>query len=310
MSTIHTVVAFVTGATGYQGGAVARSLLSQKVPVHALVRNTQAKAAQDLASLGAKLFKGDFEDTEAIKAAIVGTTAVFLNVSPTSQGDSAEVKHAQNIIDAANAAGTVTTIVFSSVTMTGKHESFPGWGPQYPLAGYWVNKAAVEELVRSSDIKHYTILRPAFLMHNFHLPVSGFMFPELRERHALKAAYNPDTAMTVLDSADVGKFASAAILNPDKFHGREIDLGVEALTPAQIADHLTKASGKEVSFEFMPEKEALEAAEQRPMYHAQLWANEVGYKVDFDALEQYGIRLTTFAEYLAAHKEEVLLTYG
>ena len=220
------------------------------------------------------------------------------------------MKHAQNIIDAANATGTVTSIVYSSVTMAGKHESFPGWGPQYPMAGYWENKAAVEELVRSSKIKNYTILRPAFLMHNFHLPVSGSLFPELREKHVLKAAYKPHTTMTILDAADVGKFASAAILNPEKFHEREIDLGVEALTLAQIGDHLAMASGNGISVEFIPEKEALEAAEQNPMYHAQLWANEVGYKVDFDALEQYGIRLTTFAEYLAAHKEEVLLTFG
>ncbi|GAB1201687.1 hypothetical protein APSETT445_000270 [Aspergillus pseudonomiae] len=117
----HTV-AFVTGATGHQGGATARELLKSGVKVHALVRDPSSQSAAELQRLGVQLFPGDFGNLSSLKAAVEGVTAVFLNVSPSLPDTESEVIHTKNIIDAAAASGTVTTIVYSSVTMTGKHE--------------------------------------------------------------------------------------------------------------------------------------------------------------------------------------------
>jgi uncharacterized protein YbjT (DUF2867 family) len=47
----------VTGATGQQGGSLARLLLEKKHKVHALTRNTQSPAAQDLRNRGANIVK-------------------------------------------------------------------------------------------------------------------------------------------------------------------------------------------------------------------------------------------------------------
>jgi uncharacterized protein YbjT (DUF2867 family) len=49
----------VTGATGQQGGSLARLLLQKKHKVHALTRNTQSPTAQDLRNRGVKILKGD-----------------------------------------------------------------------------------------------------------------------------------------------------------------------------------------------------------------------------------------------------------
>lgn len=122
-------VAFVTGATGHQGGATTRELLNAGVKVHALVRDPSSKSAIELQRLGVLLFPGDFNNIPSLKTAVKGATAVFLNVSPVISDTEREVIHAKNIIDSAVASGTVTSIVYSSVTMTGKHERFPNWGP-------------------------------------------------------------------------------------------------------------------------------------------------------------------------------------
>ncbi|KAF5584447.1 NAD dependent epimerase dehydratase [Fusarium subglutinans] len=301
-------IAFVTGATGTQGGATARELLTAGVKVHALVRDQSSKSAIELQRLGAQLFPGNFDDISSLKGAVKGTTAVFLNVSPAFPDTNQEVVHATNIIDAAIDAGTVTSIVYSSVTMTGKHEEFPKWGPDYPMAWYWLNKAQIESMVRESGIKYWTILRPAFLMNNYHQPTASFMFPELGQRRAFLSAYKPETAMTVIDPNDVGKFAAAAITEPLVFNKHEIDLGVESLKPAEIVQELSRVSGVEIGLEFYGEEEARDLAVRNPKIHAELWANEVGYQVDFKKLEKYPICLTRFSGYLEKHRDEVLQT--
>ncbi|BCS18627.1 NmrA/HSCARG family protein [Aspergillus puulaauensis] len=303
-------VAFVSGATGHQGGATARELLKSGVKVHALARDPSSKSAIDLQRLGAHLFPGDFDNLSSLKAAMTGATAVFLNVMPIVSDTKREVIHAKNIIDAAIASGTVTSIVYSSVTMTGRHDEFPNWGPDYPLAWYWENKAQIESMVRGSGLEYWTILRPAFLMLNYLLPKASYMFPDLVQRRVFLSAYKPSTAMTILDGDDVGKFAAAAIVEPLAFHKHEIDLGVESLTPAEIVRELSRVSGKDVSLQFYDEKEVEERALTDLLIQSHVWANEVGYQVNFKDLEKYPIRLTTFAEYLEKHREEVLQMLG
>ncbi|QGI97253.1 hypothetical protein CEK26_010322 [Fusarium fujikuroi] len=301
-------IAFVTGTTGNQGGATARELLNAGVKVHALVRDPSSKSAIELQRLGAQLFPGSFDDISSLKAAVKGATAVFLNVLPVLSDTNLEVVHAKNIIDAATESGTVTSLVYSSVTMTGKHEEFPNWGPDYPLAWYWLSKAQIESMVRESGIKYWTILRPAFLMNNYHQPTASYMFPELGQRRTFLSAYKPETAMTVVDPSDVGKFAAAAITEPLSYNKHEIDLGVESLTPAQIVQELSRVSGVEIGLEFYSEQEAKDAALRNPKIYAELWANEVGYQVDFEELQKYPIRQTKFSEYLEKHRDERSIT--
>ena len=51
----------VTGATGQQGGLVARNLLKKGHDVRAFVRYTESNAAKELVELGATLARGDFD---------------------------------------------------------------------------------------------------------------------------------------------------------------------------------------------------------------------------------------------------------
>jgi hypothetical protein len=134
-------------------------------------------------------------------------------------------------------------------------------------------------------------------MYNYHLPVAAFMYPDLVKRHTFLTAYKPDNAMMVLDPDDVGKFAAAAILDPETYNRHEIKLGEETLTPDQIAQSLSKASCKEITIEFYSDEEGSALAKRDPRIAAQLWVNDVGYKVDLEVLQRHPIKLATFDEY-------------
>jgi len=67
----------VAGATGQQGGAVARRMLAEGWRVRALTRDPSKPQAQELASLGAKVVPGDMEQRAELEAAFQGADAVF-----------------------------------------------------------------------------------------------------------------------------------------------------------------------------------------------------------------------------------------
>ena len=69
------VLLFLTGATGFVGGAVARQLSAGGHTVRALVR-TPDRAA-DLARLGVELHRGDVTDKASMRGPMMGVDAVF-----------------------------------------------------------------------------------------------------------------------------------------------------------------------------------------------------------------------------------------
>jgi len=67
----------VLGATGRQGGATARHLLSNGWRVRALVRDPNKSATQALHQAGALVIQGDYEDRASLEAAMHGVYGVF-----------------------------------------------------------------------------------------------------------------------------------------------------------------------------------------------------------------------------------------
>lgn len=295
MSTTKDVL--VTGATGLQGGAVVDSLLAARIPVRALVRNVSAPKAQRLAALGVALHEGSFEDIDSLVEAARGADGLFSVQLATDD----EVAQARNVVIAAQRAG-VSTLVHTSVARADTHEQFADSLGEW--AWYWQNKAAANDLVRASGVPHWVILKPALMMDNFAVPTASGMFPTLADG-VLATTLRPETRMDLIAAADVGAFAAAAFVDPNRFDQREIPLAAQSLTMEQVAATLSDVGGTDLAVRSMNVEEAAAAGIFEGVVWSQQWANDVGYQVDIDACRGLGIPMTDFATWAAAHRADL-----
>jgi len=68
----------VVGATGNQGGAVARRFVQDpRYAVRGLTRNPSSPAAQELAALGIEVVQAELDDVKSLEAAFAGANVIF-----------------------------------------------------------------------------------------------------------------------------------------------------------------------------------------------------------------------------------------
>ena len=132
-------VILVSGATGQQGGAVARNLLERGFAVRALTRDPEKAAARELADLGAEVVSGDLEDRASIERVLDGVYGVFSVQKFLEAGVEGEVRQGVRLADAAKAAG-VEHYVYSSVGSAHRETGIP----------HFESKWEVEEHVRAA----------------------------------------------------------------------------------------------------------------------------------------------------------------
>ncbi|KAH7412837.1 hypothetical protein BKA64DRAFT_659679 [Cadophora sp. MPI-SDFR-AT-0126] len=310
---------FICGATGAQGGQLA-ALLKTDRPIHTISRNASSPAAIALLASAPdtiRVFQGSYDDQDLLLSALKGCSAVFLNTMPFFEANK-EVNEAKRIIQAAHDVETVKHFIYSSVCMTGRHTSFPGWESASAFDKlYWESKAEIERLVAEAGFQHHLVLRPAFFMQNLLPPKVNYMFPGFAtggsSNSRLLTLFTPETKLMFVDVGDIARFVVAALKSPDMFNDHAIELGGEEVT----MDGLAVLVGKEVPgttfrVEYVSTVEqALEEGYSEGVARAQKWQREVGYQVDVKGLEErYGIRMTRIAEFLANHRDEVRATYS
>ncbi|GAA3093266.1 NmrA/HSCARG family protein [Kribbella aluminosa] len=302
MSTASNPV-LVTGATGRQGGATARALLAAGVPVRALVRDPATDRARAIAGLGAELVTGDLDDRDSIVRAADGARAVFSVQMPaiTAAGFDFEGEVAQgiNLVEGAKTAG-VPQFVHTSVTGAGQHTETPGWAE-----GRWASmeptlgaKSAIQDRVRGAGFQHWTILKPGFFMENF-LPSMQFLFPRGVEG-GLVSVLNPGTRLSLVAVDDIGTAAAAAIADPERFDGLELELASDYLSMTEVAETLSRALGRRLSAPDMTETEAL-AAGMPAMGAGHEFLNVAGQPGRPQYARGLGIPLTSFDAWAHRH---------
>jgi uncharacterized protein YbjT (DUF2867 family) len=292
----------VTGATGRQGGATARALRAAGVPVRALVRDPSTERAGAVAELGVELVTGDLSDPDSLVRAAQGVRAVFSVQMPPMGAEgfdfAAEVAQGTNLVEAARAAG-VPQFVHTSVTGAGEHTSVPGWAPgRWAVEASLTAKSAVQDRVRAAGFPHWTILKPGFFMDNF-LPSMAFLFPRGVEG-GLVSVLNPGTRLSLVAVDDIGTAAAAAIADPERFDGVELELASDYLSMTQIAEVLSGALGVPLAAPDMNEAEAL-AAGMPPMGASHEWLNVAGQPARPEFARALGLPLTSFEDWTRAH---------
>jgi uncharacterized protein YbjT (DUF2867 family) len=225
----------VCGATGKQGGAVARSLLERGFRVRALTRDPQKPEAQALAEQGAEVVQGDMEDRSAVDQVLIeGVYGVFSVQNFWETGYDGEVQQGKTVADAARAAG-VDHFVYSSVGSAHRKTGIP----------HFESKREIEEHVRQIGLP-FTIFRPTFFMQNWEWT------REMILGGTLAQPLDPDKPLQQVAAEDIGAFAAIAFENPDSWIGREVDLAGDEQSMSEIAETFGRVIGREVSYYQVP----------------------------------------------------------
>lgn len=300
-------IVFVCGATGTQGGALTTHLLQQNIQVHAITRNIQSEAAQKLKSLGVTLTEGDYDNEETLRKSMTNCTSLFLNLSPNHLNPSAELDQAKRIISIAEEVG-IKQIIYTGALGTVNPERLPFWDPTNLVAKVLLSKQSIETEIHNAGFEHWTILRPGNFMSNFLNPLVR-MYQGLVETGKFTTAFTPNSIIPMVDPYDIGRFAAAAVLDPIRFHGQEVEIASQMMGPEAIIKDLAQATGRDMKVVFLSEEEVQEKIATDPFLGPQLLIRDLAIFVDFEKVKGWKIELSTFAGFLEREKKRVEEAY-
>ncbi|MBB5867297.1 uncharacterized protein YbjT (DUF2867 family) [Allocatelliglobosispora scoriae] len=288
----------VIGATGKQGGATARALLDAGWPVRALVRDVGVPPARELAARGAELVRGDLDDPASLVAAATGVSSVFSIPFPdlADLASDAELRRGRNLVTAAREAG-VPQFVHTSVSGAGDF-SAPGWAEGRWDRHYWDSKAGIDELVRTSGFAHWTVLKPATFMEN--LLGWSYLFGDWTAG-GFVTGFAADTVLAWIAVQDIGDAAAAAIADPARFGGHDIELAGDLLTMTETAAIVSEVLGRTVPAPVLTIDEAIERGLPAFMGQAVDRINVVGSPARPEHAHAFGLHTTDFRTWAREH---------
>ncbi|GAB1582911.1 NmrA/HSCARG family protein [Phyllobacterium phragmitis] len=227
----------VFGATGQQGGAVARALRSTGWHVRALVREPTGEKAKMLEARGVELHKGSFLDVVSLGTAMSGVYGVF-SVQPSSgQGaaygvtDEEEVRYGKTVADMAMKHG-VEHFVYTSAGAAGKGKTG---------LGHFDSKTEIEAHIRDLPFRS-TIVRPAAFMEMLMLPGMGL------DQGTFSFFMRPDQAMQFIAVNDIGKIVASIFADPGRFAGQTIEIAGDEVTGSGMQETLSRAAGRTITY--------------------------------------------------------------
>ena len=129
-----TELILITGATGKQGGAIARELLAKGRAVRAMTRHPEGAAAAELKRLGAEVVAGDLDDAASVERALQGAWGAFSVQNTWEAGVEREEEQGLRFTELALRDG-IRNLVYASVASDHRQSGIP----------HFENKARVEE---------------------------------------------------------------------------------------------------------------------------------------------------------------------
>ena len=220
------------------------------------------------------------DDRASLDHAFAGAYGVFSvqNFWLPDVGAAGEVRQGKIVADAAKAAG-VRHFVYTSV----------GGAERKTGLSHFDSKWEIEEYVRSLSLPA-TVLRPVFFMENLTSPMMG------PRDGVLANALKPATSLQMIAVEDIGFFAALAFARPQEFTGKAIELAGDSLTMPQVAETMTRVTGRPVQFVEVPLEQV--AAFSQETADMLAWFNDHGYEADIAGLRKLNPGLQTFETFL------------
>jgi uncharacterized protein YbjT (DUF2867 family) len=179
----------------------------------------------------------DFADKASLVRALEDVDAVYLVCSPVRE----LVELEGNMLDACREAGVRRVVLNSALGAADYPKSFPSWHRK------------VEDKLKASGLS-YTILRPNSFMQN----VLTYYAPSIQTQGAFHGAMG-NARTSFIDVRDIAAAAAKALASPEHA-GKTYELnGPEALTYAEVAEKIARATSREVLYVDIPVEQQRQA---------------------------------------------------
>ena len=303
----------VLGATGTQGGAVARALLADGTfTVRAVTRNAASPKAQSLAQSGAEVVEATLTDEGSLRRAFDGAYGAFL-VTPywEHRSPARELSEVDNLIGAAQATG-LQHVVWSTLedtreAITAGDTRMPVIGDGYRVPHFDVKGGAADARFAKSGLPT-TYLLMSFYWDN----LLGLAKPQ-RDPDGTLAMHLPlgEAAVAGVASDDIGRVVLRVLQQPAETIGATIPVVGDQATGEQMAAALSTVLGEPVAYrppsadEFrsfgFPGADELGNMFQ---YYADFSASYLGRR-DSAAARVFNPDPVSLNDFLAAHRAEL-----
>jgi uncharacterized protein YbjT (DUF2867 family) len=237
----HQKIILVTGATGAQGGSVARHLLADgKFAVRCLTRNPEAERALALREAGADLVKGNLDNIADLRMALKDCYGVF-GVTNYWEHFEKEYQQGKNLVEAV-AASNAKHFVFSTLPYVEKITNGELRVPHFDIKGQ------LEDYTRELGL-YATFVHVPFYFENF-----LSFFPPLKQDDGSYAFGFPqgDTLLAGVAVEDVGGVVGALFESPETFKHKVVGIVADERRPDDYAEIMTRVLGKTIVYNYIP----------------------------------------------------------
>ena len=312
----------VLGATGSQGGGLARAILADPdgpFAVRALTRSAQSDSARALAAAGAEVVEADLFDESSLRRAFDGAYGAFVVTNywaeRTPEEEAAqsraemELAQAQAAANAAKDAG-LAHVIWSTLEDTREHfgddDRVPTVDGRYKVPHFDAKGEANELFIRLGVPT--TFLQTAFFFEGF---TTGMGPARVQDGKLILTLPMADKPMSSIAVEDIGKTALGIFKRGEDFIGKTVSIAGEHLTGNGYAAALTEALGEPVEYrpyswdEFreFPTPFAVELANMFQFYAED--ADRFTGDRDLDLVRELNPNLQSFKTWLAQHKHEI-----
>ncbi|WP_441247563.1 NmrA/HSCARG family protein [Kitasatospora sp. McL0602] len=312
--TPHKKIITVFGATGSQGGALARAILADEAAdftVRAVTRTPDSETAKELEQRGAEVVRADLDDPSSLGPAFAGAYGAYL-VTNFWEHMSAEREKAQAaaLAQAAGHAG-IQHAIWSTLEDT--RECIPLDDPRMPTLQGNYN---VPHFDAKAEADHYfadaavptTFLRSTFYWEN----LLGMFSPTRDPDGALLLTIPMGTSrLSGIAVDDIGKTALAILRRGTDLIGATVSIAGEHLRVADMAVAITEATG--IPMKYLPmspdafrmlDFPGAEEAGNMFQYYADCEDHFTSAR-DLEAVRDLNPELQSFAAWLATHRDQL-----
>ena len=243
----------IVGATGAQGGGLARALLEDRdgpFQARALTRNSGSDRARELARLGAGVVEADLDDVQSLKKAFRGAygawcvTNFWEHHSPER-----ELRQAANLAEAAEHA-RLRHVIWSTLEDTRKwvpldDDRMPTLMGHYKVP-HFDAKGEADGFFRERGVPTTFLLTSFYWDNLIHLGAG----PERGADGRLAITFPlGDARLPGIASEDIGACGYAIFKDPDRYVGQTLGIAGEHPTGNEMAAALTEALGEPVRYD-------------------------------------------------------------